>query len=618
MKNEIHYHPKMYKIFENKAHFNSIPTTRETDQNPRSKIFKQNTISLKRDSSNTKNNYKALPKTKNDDEKKILINCQSKNDVLAKTESFHSFNENINTKALSPLKNKFSKKKKKKKNRKDRFKCFFEDYKNVVDKEGLAFELQTTNIEIENKNKEIEKLKETIKKLELKNMGNKMIIEHILDINEEKNNQLEKKNDGNNDNNNNFGNSIKNNSNNRNTSPTSINNDVNSNIFTNCYYSDSNNINSSNENIQNNINSYIYNSTQNNLSSYYNSIQSNKYNNTKYSFSNTSNNFNSLIKSKELIKLIPTLKNEISLCDNMLKEKQNFLDNKKYSKFSLQFLQMNENIKQKNQNLEELIKKTQSLQYSVLEKETQIEYLAINTKKFIDDTQKKNIEAKKNISSIELRKLTVENLIKEKRLCLNKLNELKSIDKNMEDIKKNQCDTIKNIDEEIKKKEETLNEKNSLTEKINSIDKKESLLKKNIEKNNKIISAMKNENTDLQKELNDCLSKQPALILKSQIPEKNRKRIKSLENEIKTIKTEIETMKQQEKDKKELEIQINKLTEELNKKKEYNNEIEENIKNFKIKYSEIIPKEKNEDINTETVENNDEKNKKDKDKCLIY
>ncbi len=215
---------------------------------------------------------------------------------------------------------------------------------NIIDKEGLLMEILQSKNEIELMEYELYKLKKKRKKLEQKFLANKLIIEGILDIQ-----------DDNNENNNtdNF---------------KFITENTHEKIETDYIGKEENNIKSNNEINYKTETNYFYD------------------NNNR---SNINNNF-----------IINCLKKQIINCDKNIEDKNKIMEIKKNDGRVDKFLHLNYTIDAKNRELEELVSKSQTLQYVILDVETRIEYFVVKTKNYIDNINKLNETLNNNNSKI--------------------------------------------------------------------------------------------------------------------------------------------------------------------------------------------------------------------------
>ena len=94
----------------------------------------------------------------------------------------------------------------------------------------------------------------------------------------------------------------------------------------------------------------------------------------------------------------------------------------------------------------------------------------------------------------------------------------------------------KNIDNELKTVENMREEKNNFEKQLSEVDKQENIIKKNIDKNEKIILRLSNDIKYSEKKIEMYLNERNNLIQKSNIPKKSRDKLKYYENEIRTVK----------------------------------------------------------------------------------
>ena len=442
----------------------------------------------------------------------------------------------------------------------------------IVDKEGILMEILQSRNQIEYMELELLKTKKKRKRLEQKFLANKLIIETILDIQDENDNV-----------------------------------DIKNNTTKNKQFINEN----SNEKI----------GPEN-----FKKQEDNKTNNIL--IPKTETNYCKSQKNFENNPIILCLKKQISNCDKNIEDKNKIMEIKQNENRVNNFLKLNSSIESKNKTLEELINKSQTLQYIILDIETRIEYFAVKIKHYIDEIYKlKDLLNNNNTKKIKIEK-DIQSLYAEKDIILKKIKLLEDEEKEVNLKIENKKREKENVENELKitkdiEKEKTYNEKELI-----EFGRNENLWKRNIEKNNVIINSISNDKKYFEKNIEKYLNEREILIEKSKIPQKTREKLKSLENEIKNIKKEFEENKNyinnHEKIKNQLQQKINKLSIELNSKNEENNKIKEELKEIKNKYKSEIPKQYRK-LNTIKLDNENElennenrdKNKGKKD-CIIF
>ena len=245
---------------------------------------------------NKLNSIESLGNIKKNENNEIKFNIKNSfrkgKDINFKTKntSYEMKDKLINTKIFSPLKTQNNRKikltsliKKKNLNLKNK-----KNLNRIIDKEELFMEICQIKKKLELMDIELYELKKKRKKYEQKLLGNKMIIESILDIEEEEEGKENKK-----------------------------------------------------ENIEDN-----------------NNIKNNK--------------------------TIISLKKEIENCDKNIRNNEKIIGLKIQDLRFNNFLKKNNSINEKNKKLEELINKSQSLKYILLDINTRIEYFTVNIKSFIE------------------------------------------------------------------------------------------------------------------------------------------------------------------------------------------------------------------------------------------
>ena len=440
----------------------------------------------------------------------------------------------------------------------------------VIDKEGLLMEIFQIKNDIDLIEFELIKLKKKRKRLEKNFLANKFIIEGILDIQEE-NDKVD----------------IKNNTN------------INDKIMP-----ENTNIKIEPENIE---------KKEDNLKLDNNFIPKTE---TIY------------YKSKNNIEII-SLKKQIINCDKNIDIKNKLMERKQNENRVNDFIKMNSSIESKNKTLEELVNKSQTLQYIILDIETRIEFFTVKIKNYIDETIKLNdLINNHNTKAFKMEK-DIQSLYLEKESILKKIKLLEDEQKQIiykRNTKKKEKD---NVDNEFKITKDMIEEKNNNEKEITELEKNEIVLKRNIEKNNIIINSISNEKKYFEKKIESYINERDSLIEKSKMPQKSNDNLKNLENEIKNIKNELEEnqnyINRHEEIKNDLNKKISEILIELNNKKEENKKYEEELHNIKNKYKSQIPKEyrtlyKDEPEDNEKELNNIENigNSKDKKNCLIF
>ena len=259
------------------------------------------------------------------------------------------------------------------------------------------------------------------------------------------------------------------------------------------------------------------------------------------------------------------------------------------------FIKINSSIDSKNKMLEELVNKSQTLQYIILDIETRIEFFTVKIKNYIDETTKLNdLINKHNTKAFKIEK-DIQSLYLEKESILKKIKLLEDEQKQVifKGITKKK--EKENVDNELKITKDMIEEKNNNEKEITELEKNEIVLKRNIEKNNIIINSISNEKKYFENKIESYINERDSLIEKSKMPQKSRDKLKNLENEIKNIKNELKEnqnyINRHEEIKNDLNKKISEILIELNNKKEENKKYEEELHQIKNKYKSQIPKE---------------------------
>ena len=442
----------------------------------------------------------------------------------------------------------------------------------VIDKEGLIVEILQSQKQIELMDIELFMIKKKRKRLEQKFLANKLMIEGILDIKDDDEKKEEE------------------------------NNNISKQQFT----TENNNVklevkNTEKENEHSKSNKLLVPSTKINFFRHRNNIDNNA--------------------------VIFCLKKQIDNCDKSIEDKQKLMEIKQNENRVNNFLKLNSSIEEKNKTLEELVNKSQTLQYIILDIETRIEYFTIKIKNYIDETKKLyDLINNNNVKSSKKEK-EIQSLNLEKEELLKKIKALEDDEKyvylNNEKKKKER----QNVENELKETKNMINEKNNNEKEIIEIGKNEILLKRNVDKNDIVIQGLSNEKNYSEKKIEKYKNEKESLNEKIKLSQKSREKQKRLENEIKILKKEFEDNKNlinnHEKTKNHLSEKIDELTKELKIKKEENKKIEEELHNIKKIYKNKVPKdfrklneeELNEDSKNEEMEEKKEENKKN---CLVF
>ena len=357
----------------------------------------------------------------------------------------------------------------------------------IIDKEGLLMEILQSNYEIEVMNQELLKAKKKRKRLEQKFLANKLIIESILDIQ----NDIQ-------------------------------DNEINNIFESNQFITENTNVKIEKENIENS--QYI-----NKIKNVFNQRTETHY----YKFKNNVNH-NPIIIS---------LKKQINNCDKIIEDKNKLMEIAQKDNRVNNFLKINSSIESKNKKLEELINKSQTLKYVILDIETRIEFFVVKTQKYIDDTNKLNDILNNNNLKILKSEKDIQSLYLEKEEILKKIKFLEEDEKLMHLSKENKKKEKENVENELKITEHMIKEKNNNEKEIIELDQKEVILKRNIDKYNIAINSISNDKKYMENKIERYLNERNELIEKSKLPQKTREKCKKLENEIKNIKKEYEENK---------------------------------------------------------------------------
>jgi chromosome segregation ATPase len=295
------------------------------------------------------------------------------------------------------------------------------------------------------------------------------------------------------------------------------------------------------------------------------------------------------------------------------------------------FLKLNSSIDDKNKKLEELVNRSQTLQYVILDIETRIEFFTVKTKDFIDSSYKLNEVINCNNSKLIKKQKEIQSLISEREELIKKIKALEDEDINFNKTNQQKKEEKKNMIQELKTSEDINKEKDKDEQILNDLNKKENLIQKNISKNEKTIVGLNNDIKFSERKLERYINERQGLIEKSNIPKKGRDKLKNLENEIKNVKNEIEENKkiliENERINNELIKKINELSKELENKTEEHYIVGEELDRIRSEYEEKVPKEYRKKIedqyNKQKNQKNEKENKnvkdeKEKKDCLIF
>ena len=191
------------------------------------------------------------------------------------------------------------------------------------------------------------------------------------------------------------------------------------------------------------------------------------------------------------------------------------------------FLKINSSIEDKNKVLEELVNKSQTLQYVILDIRTRIEYFTVKIKNYIDNTKNSHDLINANNSKFQKNEKEFHSLILEKENILKIIKALEEEEKQINMNKEKKKEEKKNVDNELKITEDMLREKKINEKEINELDKKEIILKRNIEKNENINMGLNNDKKYNENKIQRYLNERENLIEKSKIPKKTKEKYKN-------------------------------------------------------------------------------------------
>ena len=488
------------------------------------------------------------------------------------------------------------------------------------DKEQIKSDLNKMKNELKKINEELTYLKNEEEESKNKLIGNKLIIEKILKIND-KEKEKEEENDNDNINDDLQNRNEKNNNN-------YIGSYNSSNIYLTQLKQHSNEITKDETKEDNNSKEIL-----NLINQEKNIIINNNYINLKHKNKTTKsfpkkNNYKQIkyIKIKNRLKvnnfsrLLSTLKREISDYDKSIKSTSKLIESKKSTGKVNIFLNLNNFIEDKNKTLGALTTKKNSLSENLTNDNKKICLLIIRTNKIIEDQKKTEKLINVNLTLTQEFKKDIERMKKDKEKLMNELDKLQKEKNNMMKIKEQNEEEKKILDEKFKKEEIYYKEKKCDEKEIDDIHHKEIIIKKNITKNDININIIKNNIKYDENLIKDYLT---TIKLYNDYININR--------QIKRVKEgkDINNEKSQENSKLNLNKELNELFHELTEKnalhKKLQNELDELKKEYKTKIqNKETDFEKDEinspnNIDTSNINKNKDINKSEKKKdCVIF
>ena len=485
------------------------------------------------------------------------------------------------------------------------------------DKEQIKSDLNKMKNELKKINEELTYLKNEEEESKNKLIGNKLIIEKILKINDKEKEE---------ENNNNINDDLQNrNEKNNNNYIGSYNS---SNIYLTQLKQHSNEITKDETKEDNNSKEIL-----NLINQEKNIIINNNYINLKHKNKTTKsfpkkNNYKQMkyIKIKNRLKvnnfsrLLSTLKREISDYDKSIKSTSKLIESKKSTGKVNIFLNLNNFIEDKNKTLGALTTKKNSLSENLTNDNKKICLLIIRTNKIIEDQKKTEKLINMNITLTQEFKTDIERMKKDKEKLMNELDKLQKEKNNMMKIKEQNEEEKKILDEKFKKEEIYYKEKKCDEKEIDDIHHKEIIIKKNITKNDININIIKN---NIKYDENLIKNYLTTIKLYNDFININR--------QIKRVREgkDINTEKSQENSKINLNKELNELFHELTEKNALNKKLQNELDELKKEYKTKIQNketdfEKDEinspnNIDTSNINKNKDINKSEKKKdCVIF
>ena len=488
------------------------------------------------------------------------------------------------------------------------------------DKEQIKSDLNKMKNELKKINEELTYLKNEEEESKNKLIGNKLIIEKILKIND-KEKEKEEENDNDNINDDLQNRNEKNNNN-------YIGSYNSSNIYLTQLKQHSNEITKDETKEDNNSKEIL-----NLINQEKNIIINNNYINSKHKNKTTKsfpkkNNYKQIkyIKIKNRLKvnnfsrLLSTLKREISDYDKSIKSTSKLIESKKSKGKVNIFLNLNNFIEDKNKTLGALTTKKNSLSENLTNDNKKICLLIIRTNKIIEDQKKTEKLINMNLTLTQEFKKDIERMKKDKEKLMNELDKLQKEKNNMMKIKEQNEEEKKILDEKFKKEEIYYKEKKCDEKEIDDIHHKEIIIKKNITKNDININIIKNNIKYDENLIKDYLT--TIKLYNDYI---------NVIRQIKRVKEgkDINNEKSQENSKLNLNKELNELFHELTEKNALHKKLQNELDELKNEYKTKIQNketdfEKDEinspnNIDTSNINKNKDINKSEKKKdCVIF
>ena len=485
------------------------------------------------------------------------------------------------------------------------------------DKEQIKSDLNKMKNELKKINEELTYLKNEEEESKNKLIGNKLIIEKILKINDKEKEE---------ENNNNINDDLQNrNEKNNNNYIGSYNS---SNIYLTQLKQHSNEITKDETKEDNNSKEIL-----NLINQEKNIIINNNYINLKHKNKTTKSfpkknyykqikyiKIKNRLKVNNFSRLLSTLKREISDYDKSIKSTSKLIESKKSTGKVNIFLNLNNFIEDKNKTLGALTTKKNSLSENLTNDNKKICLLIIRTNKIIEDQKKTEKLINMNITLTQEFKKDIERMKKDKEKLMNELDKLQKEKNNMMKIKEQNEEEKKILDEKFKKEEIYYKEKKCDEKEIDDIHHKEIIIKKNITKNDININIIKN---NIKYDENLIKNYLTTIKLYNDFININR--------QIKRVREgkDINTEKSQENSKINLNKELNELFHELTEKNALNKKLQNELDELKKEYKTKIQNketdfEKDEinspnNIDTSNINKNKDINKSEKKKdCVIF
>ena len=317
-------------------------------------------------------------------------------------------------------------------------------------------------------------------------------------------------------------------------------------------------------------------------------------------------------KKKKGPKIINRLKLQLINYDKNIEKKEKVLDKTKNKKKINSFLNMNKLLNEKNKELENLVTGGQKLQHSQHEMDKKIKFYFDEIKNYRENYSKLTDKLKINEKDLKYNLNAIEDIENEIVDCYIKVDKLEEELKLIEENNMDKKERIEKITQEFNNEKEMIKEKETIDKDLDNIYNKVFSIKKIMEKNNRNIARIKNENEEFENDIYILKAENDKLNEKVKESQKSRQSLKNYEKNINQAKKERDKNKQKYENilnkeiedkkrlKKEIEEfekakinlinKIHELTDELKEKTKENNIKEEELTKANEEYSNAMKK----------------------------